>query len=65
MSVFDEDIDTAAIEEEDQIEYIWRSTNAAEENESSQFPLLDQSTQKDELETRDENCTTPTEKVDR
>ena len=34
-------------------------------NESSQFPLLDQSTKKDELETSDENCTTPREKVDR
>ena len=50
MKDTDEEIDTAVVEEEKWIEYVKRSTD-----ENSKNPMLDQSTQKNEMEISDEN----------
>ena len=56
MNGTDEEIDTAAIEEEDWTEYMKRSPDEAMElMKNSTNPVLDQSTQKNEMETGDEN----------
>ena len=56
MNDTDEEIDTAEIEEEDWIEYIKRSTDEAMQRmETAISPMLDQSSQKNEMETGDEN----------
>ena len=55
MTDTDEEIDTAKIEEEDWMEYIKRSTDEAATDGNSNNPMLDQSSQKNEMETSDEN----------
>ena len=52
----DEEIDTTSIEEEDWIEYIKRSTEEAmEKMERANIPMLEQDSQKNEMETGTEN----------
>ena len=53
----DEEIDTTLIEEEDWIEYIKRSTDEAiEKMEKRKDSMLEQDTQKNEMEIGTENC---------
>ena len=53
----DEEIDTIAIEEEDWINYIKRSTvDALDKMETRKDSMLEQDTQKNEMEIGAENC---------
>ena len=50
-------VDTTVIEEEDWIEHIKRSTNdAMEKMENAEDSMLEQDSQKNEMETGAENC---------
>ena len=56
MNNTDQEIDTEEIDREDWIEYVKRSTDEAMERmKNSENPMVDQSTQKNEMETCDEN----------
>ena len=56
MNDADQEIDTEEIQREDWIEYVKRSTDEAMERmKNSKNPMLDQCTQKNEMETGNEN----------
>ena len=57
MKDSEEDMEEIENEEEEWIDYVKRSTKEDEERmKSAEVPLLDRSTQKDEMENGDVNC---------